>query len=220
VFAQTREQARQISCMGNTRQLMAATLLYTQDYDEKLPVLGTGVDSRGRWMWQIKSYVKNLQVFACPHTPKNTYDGSQWTDRTGYGWAEHLWAHNYGTPQADGYGLAEISKPADTICIGDTGFDGAPGWAMYRRDPRDLTYTADDRPGYFPQFRHNMAQSRAFKDNQTGGTRQMPIDGLCVFAFLDGHAKALKPGVAFQKATTEDGIALSGGDQYVLWNRY
>src|SRR5437764_10805546 len=76
VFAQTREQARQISCMGNTRQLMAAALLYTQDYDEKLPVLGTGLDGRGRWMWQIKDYVKNPQVFTCPHVASNRYDGT------------------------------------------------------------------------------------------------------------------------------------------------
>src|SRR5438046_1605059 len=38
VFAQAREKARQTSCLSNVRNLSAATLLYTQDYDEQFPL--------------------------------------------------------------------------------------------------------------------------------------------------------------------------------------
>lgn len=171
-------------------------------------------------MFQVIPYIKNNQVFTCAHTPRNAYNGSQWTDRTGYGWAEHLWARSgYGTRAVQSFTLAEIGKPADTLCMGDTGFDAAPGWAMYRRDPREARWTSDDRPGYFPQFRHHVERTKPFQDRQTRGTRQMPIEGLCNFAFLDGHAKALKPGQAFARATTEDGVTLVGDDQFLLWNR-
>jgi prepilin-type N-terminal cleavage/methylation domain-containing protein len=45
VFAQTREKARQASCLSNMRQIGTAMMLYMQDYDEVLlPVLTrTGV---------------------------------------------------------------------------------------------------------------------------------------------------------------------------------
>src|SRR5439155_3389472 len=38
VFAQAREKARQTTCLSNIRNLGAATLLYTQDYDEQFPL--------------------------------------------------------------------------------------------------------------------------------------------------------------------------------------
>ncbi len=219
VFAQTREQARQISCMGNTRQLMAASLLYTQDYDERLPVLGTGVDSRGRWMWQIKGYVKNAQVFTCPHGPANQFDGTMWTEISGYGWAEQLWGKKAGpTDSAEGYLLAEIGHPAETIVLGDTGYDRISGWAMYRRPP--WTSETVGMPGFYAQFRHHASKMRDFQDNPDGGGHMLALDGLCSFAFLDGHAKSLHANVAFRTAAFRDGIPLTGDDQYVLWNRY
>ncbi len=221
VFAQAREKARMISCVSNMKQLALGVSMYTQDYDEKLPILGVLAENRGRWMWQVMPYIKNQRVFTCPHTPQNFYDGSQWTDRTGYGWAEHLWAGTgYGTMSVDGLNLAAIGKPSDTICIGDTGFDGTPGWAMYRRDPRDPAWTSDSRPGYFVQFRHHLTKAKTFRDTQYNVNRAMPIEGRSNFAFLDGHAKSLSPGQAFARATQEGGIALSGGDQFVLWNLY
>jgi prepilin-type N-terminal cleavage/methylation domain-containing protein len=38
VFAKAREKARQITCGSNLRNLGAATLMYTQDYDETFPL--------------------------------------------------------------------------------------------------------------------------------------------------------------------------------------
>ncbi|HLK55415.1 MAG TPA: prepilin-type N-terminal cleavage/methylation domain-containing protein [Chthonomonadaceae bacterium] len=217
VFSQGRESGRRIACLSNVRQLGQAVEMYAQDYDEHLPILGTKNEGRGRWMWQIQGYVRNAQVFSCPHVPDNVYDGSQWTDRAGYGWAEHLWGHNTGTPQADGYLLSEISKPAQTICLGDTGFNGRPGWAMYRRPP--WIGSSDDRPGYYPQFRHHALQTRPILDTEYHVTRAMPLDGMCNFAFLDGHVKAMRADAAFAAADTEDGVALTGDDRYLLWNR-
>ena len=37
VFAQAREKARQTSCLSNMKQLGTATMMYVQDYDERMP---------------------------------------------------------------------------------------------------------------------------------------------------------------------------------------
>src|SRR5688572_20769118 len=40
VFAQAREKARQTSCLSNMKQLGTSFMMYTQDYDERLPNSG------------------------------------------------------------------------------------------------------------------------------------------------------------------------------------
>jgi prepilin-type N-terminal cleavage/methylation domain-containing protein len=229
VFSQVREKARQTTCLTNTRQLALGVSMYAQDWGEVLPTLGTINECRGRWMFQIHPYVRNRQIFTCPNAPRNEWDGTMYSDTTGYGWAEHIWSKWDGSwvgscRRTTGFSLAEIRKPAETIASGDTGFNatgwtptqGRPGWAMYRRPP--WVGDSDPRPGYYPQFRHLASQFRPFRDTQFNDTLQMPMDGLCNFVLLDGHAKAYKATVAFQQADNEDGIALTGDDRYLMWN--
>src|SRR2546430_151006 len=48
VFAQAREQARQVTCIANLHQLALAHRLYTQEYDDTLPLWHrAGPRSRG-----------------------------------------------------------------------------------------------------------------------------------------------------------------------------
>jgi prepilin-type N-terminal cleavage/methylation domain-containing protein/prepilin-type processing-associated H-X9-DG protein len=241
VFAQARDKARQAACLSNTKQLALGVQMYSQDYDETLPVAGYNAQCRGRWQWQIFPYVKNQQVFTCPNLASNpwrstvmgTFCGSRvgTDDRGGYGWSYALQSNGAGLPNLDrapGYALAQINKPADTIIIGDTGYTGtssaAAGWAMLACDPRSTLANNFSQPGLFPQFRHNVSQTKPVQ-----GGFQMPIDGRANFAFLDGHAKSLNVGTAMQAAATEDGQALvketapnhaNSNTQYILWNIY
>lgn len=68
VFAQAREKARQSACLSNAKQLASAISMYTQDYDEALPMGGYTPTSgaSGRWFRDIFPYVKSLNVFICP----------------------------------------------------------------------------------------------------------------------------------------------------------
>lgn len=181
-------------------------------------------------MWQINPYIKNKSIFTDPNTSRNEYDGTQFTDRTGYGWSFTLRAATgYATRAADGFALAGIAKPAETIIIGDTGYDGVPGWAMYANNPVKAP-ASDARPGYWPQFRHHVNNTKAILDTQFNVTRRLPIDGMANFVFLDSHAKALNVGAAFREADVEDGTALANASdsellqptntRYVLWNVY
>jgi len=95
VFAQAREKARQTSCISNTKQMAIAFLMYSQDYDELMP-LGSTQGENGTWYWNFnlavpwdwrpdisagdgrltaaqnhwgnstQSYVKNYGLLACP----------------------------------------------------------------------------------------------------------------------------------------------------------
>jgi hypothetical protein len=44
VFAQAREKARQTACLSNIKQMGMASLMYAQDYDNKLPARAAKVD--------------------------------------------------------------------------------------------------------------------------------------------------------------------------------
>ena len=67
VFAQAREKARQITCTSNLRQTGMATLMYVQDYDERVPM--SIYDAGGRWFavgHALETYTKNMQIWVCP----------------------------------------------------------------------------------------------------------------------------------------------------------
>ncbi len=76
VFARAREKARQTSCLSNVKQVTLATMMYAQDYDERLPITtfwypGEGA-TRATWKFAIGPYAKNDQIFLCPSVKDHT----------------------------------------------------------------------------------------------------------------------------------------------------
>ncbi len=75
VLAQSREKARQTTCLSNLRQLAAATLQYAQDWDDSLPMSAyEAVDRLGRPCLvsagsAIRSYLGDRRVLVCPTNP-------------------------------------------------------------------------------------------------------------------------------------------------------
>jgi prepilin-type processing-associated H-X9-DG protein len=84
VFAQARAKARQAACLSNMKQIGNALMMYTQDYDETLPIQysvtgGTYTVSDYAhpaapysWMMLIQPYIKNREVYRCPQAIPNT----------------------------------------------------------------------------------------------------------------------------------------------------
>jgi prepilin-type N-terminal cleavage/methylation domain-containing protein/prepilin-type processing-associated H-X9-DG protein len=69
VFAQSREKARQATCMSNVRQLGLATLAYAQDYDETFPPYLVGIRSgRERQNYTVLPYRRPATVPAEKYT--------------------------------------------------------------------------------------------------------------------------------------------------------
>jgi prepilin-type processing-associated H-X9-DG protein/prepilin-type N-terminal cleavage/methylation domain-containing protein len=79
VFAQARAKARQTACLSNMRQLGLSFRMYSQDYDELMPVNRTcvggtapgyqacsdGITTTG-WVDMLQPYIKNLGILKCP----------------------------------------------------------------------------------------------------------------------------------------------------------
>jgi len=71
VFSRAREQARKSACLSNLKQIGNALLMYTQDWDERLPVCTTwcawkDVNNNLQYYQRLQPYVKNWQIWACP----------------------------------------------------------------------------------------------------------------------------------------------------------
>lgn len=69
VFARARENARKASCQSNLKQIGLGLMQYTQDYDEKMPIIWSisSTDPVGpNWVTAIQPYVKSYQLFVCP----------------------------------------------------------------------------------------------------------------------------------------------------------
>src|SRR5438309_1639439 len=112
VFAQAREKARSAMCVSNLRQLGNAFVMYTQDYDEMMPLtaMADGVfNSSGQltaykwiafWFEVLDPYVQKMghartawgnretssAVFQCPSINRP----SSYNAHNGYGYNENL----------------------------------------------------------------------------------------------------------------------------------
>lgn len=96
VFGRVRENSRRTTCQSNLLQLGLAFTQYTQDYDERLPVVvhgSAGTNVEGGWVFfsafgttgdnavfdvkrgSLFSYVKNEQVYICPTDEAGIYMG-------------------------------------------------------------------------------------------------------------------------------------------------
>ncbi|MCS6859625.1 MAG: DUF1559 domain-containing protein [Abditibacteriales bacterium] len=155
VFAQAREKARQASCLSNTKQMALAIHMYTNDYDERLPLFYFGdwlpccANRGGHWPWPkaLIPYVKNKPVYTCPSLPGAHWDrllgaygpgfAYEFPSVIGYGYNAYGLNDLPGDPPAVGKSLAQIDKPAETFAIVETRYyppghpSHVPDWGWY-----------------------------------------------------------------------------------------
>lgn len=91
VFAQARDAARKAQCQSNLKQIGTAFTMYSQDYDETMPLedgkngvfntistmpptarAGSTASRDSVWTNSLQPYVKSWNVFACPSCPDIT----------------------------------------------------------------------------------------------------------------------------------------------------
>jgi prepilin-type N-terminal cleavage/methylation domain-containing protein/prepilin-type processing-associated H-X9-DG protein len=117
VFAQAREKARLNTCLSDGRQLSLATLMYAQDYDERLPgglgmAYGKRIWAGEGWAGNLQPYIKNTGLFHCPD------DALQ--NGLSYGYNANLTAisgeeDEENVPPPPGISLAELGAPTRTV---------------------------------------------------------------------------------------------------------
>jgi prepilin-type N-terminal cleavage/methylation domain-containing protein/prepilin-type processing-associated H-X9-DG protein len=122
VFARAREAARKTSCASNLNQIGKAMMMYTQDYDEILPLYDA--------IWSrtiIQAYIKNVQIVTrCPSAsfdPKLLNRPYSYAD-VAYGMNGAHREKGYPTPPFNFPGgtlshLAVAQTPAQTVWISD-----------------------------------------------------------------------------------------------------
>lgn len=115
VFSRARENARRASCVSNAKQIGLAFMQYSQDNDEKFPVVQLSLnDSERVWDNAIYPYVKSDQVYICPSAfSENTrsFAFNAWLA----GWTNHPFVDR---PSGDGpysITLAGIDHAANTV---------------------------------------------------------------------------------------------------------
>lgn len=127
VFARAKEKARMASCASNLKQIGTAVVMYTQDYDETMPIwaISSGFGVGQYTPWVLDAYIKaqnntanrNL-VWQCPSS-----DRLQTQNSYGYNYLRL----GYFTSTTTGYlgeyrrpsKLAALVSPAQTVCFAD-----------------------------------------------------------------------------------------------------
>ena len=158
VFAKAREKARQTSCLSNLKQIALGTLMYAQDYDERLPHHWVDIpgDRQLYWWERIQPYIKNYQLYACPSKPLYAHSATYGTMAISYG---------YNCGFLAGQSMAVIQRPSERIMYGD-------GWTPDGNglDPRiSPTNGGGGCNGWVPSYnpdnmRHNDGANWAFCD--------------------------------------------------------
>ena len=193
VFARARENARRASCQSNLKQIGLGVLQYTQDYDEKYPLSVTrpavSADQES-WRYTVQPYVKSNQLFDCPSFTGDKYDGRKGDGPSSYGYNDLYFDWDLGLHAASAVALAEINKPSQTVYAMDS-------LGNMRLFPFGATGATESRADLKPEARHLET---------------------CNVLFTDGHVKSMKMNALCEQQTTEDGVALTGNEQFVLWN--
>ncbi len=181
VFARAREKARQSSCLSNCKQIGTAAIMYVQDYDERFffYVMYPCTGQESHWPAKLQPYIKNTQVFYCPSA--NVASGTPYRC-AGYGVNyRHVVECRLAAPSTcrSGRTLGSISRPAETIMLGDGQYD--PG-ACSGLDACPALYCSECWPTAGP-----------CTPSRTWGALGVRHNGGGNYIFCDGHVKWYRP---------------------------
>ena len=211
VFAKAREKARQTSCTSNLKQVDLGSLMYAQDYDERIPPAWGGYSigaAPARWMGLILPYTKNIQIYQCPSaTPQteanltNPQVASCGHQHNNMGW---------GT----GPTMAQFAAPSGTLYYSDVGrYTG--DWATFVANPDTEAFSGGG--SYYTRKYDQCPSCPAYTGNCCADATTVVNrhTGACNLAFLDGHVKSMKVSQATKPFLN---VAARGGPDD-MWDR-
>jgi prepilin-type N-terminal cleavage/methylation domain-containing protein/prepilin-type processing-associated H-X9-DG protein len=197
VFARARENARKAQCTSNMKQLALACLMYSEDYDGKMPRHGWGwweqaaycednpPGTTNKWDWYpcgnrsmatwrsiIYPYVKNAGIYNCPTFERP--DEPLWLDM------KAQVTYNIRRGYALSYTIVHD-------CCAMNKFDNCPR-------PASTILMCESR-----EFYHDWKQDFIDWGAWFDGTKGIMTthNGISNFAFYDGHVKAMKLQASF-----------------------
>ena len=155
-------------CQSNLKQVALGVFQYTQDYDEKYPIVKVntaGITGSNPWGWAdaLQPYLKSTAVFHCPSNPQYRNKRRPNSPKS-WGYTDYFY-----NSRLSGMSQAEVEAVALTVLLGD-GNDGTGGTsARYSLGGMPHAWRQNKNS---PSFRH---QNAAY------------------YAFADGHVALLKP---------------------------
>ena len=194
VFQKVRENARQISCASNEKQIGLALVQYEQDYDDTLVPNDnsvTGVASTDCYMGFLQPYIANIQVFVCPDdsSPMAVLGGRHLSYVLNNAYNDNRNIGGMFEKQPSPTTLATLDDPSGTIFITDgsnpSSSDPTYGYQMYTIAGCSLSANPPLMNG----------QQGSVTGRHTGGAN-------C--AFMDGHVKWMRIDALCQTKTTTD----------------
>jgi len=153
VFARARENARRASCLSNLKQIGLGLMQYTQDYDEKYPLLGyasgdnitypDGTTSSNNWIMRIYPYVKSTQVFNCPSNSRTPWKGGSAGASSPSPNPVYSVSYGMNTRLIDGgysaISIASVQKVSETLMFADSAGGSPYGIFDYYYGPPDVS---------------------------------------------------------------------------------
>ena len=195
VFAKAREAARATSCRSNMKQILTGSMMYSQDYDEKLlPAWGDTVwqptGQNPHWMGFILPYTKNTAIYQCPSWPTHADPYPTNPQYTSYG-NNHSFL---GWGLADAVNMAQVSAPANTIYYSER---PVRSWANFLANPDDesqlqLTTNGNDCSDCIRSYTQCQGCPSVGGPCCSATTVGAIHSGQCTIGFIDGHVKSMK----------------------------
>jgi prepilin-type N-terminal cleavage/methylation domain-containing protein/prepilin-type processing-associated H-X9-DG protein len=179
VFAQAREKARATACLSNTKQILLAELMYTQDYDETHSFAwGWNTDWRP-WHQQIDPYVKNKDLWHCPDDAWG--HGQDGVDNTKPA-IPVSYSQNFCWPMSDSWGW-DASAPQNLMSPAGSADASIPS-------PASTIFMAE-RPNWYHQWSEGWATEVFYSYGEylmKGGGASLHSNG-GNYGMCDGHVK-------------------------------
>jgi prepilin-type N-terminal cleavage/methylation domain-containing protein/prepilin-type processing-associated H-X9-DG protein len=197
VIARSKENGRQIACLGHEKQIMLAAMLYADDNSEKMcgermsyqtgklwpPPPKPNDGQLWTWSYAMLRYTAGNTndsngLWSCPTMPPTWDSAAEEVDDSvvsSYGIAEDTFWGDYGTRGVHSYPITSIMKPGQMVLLGDTRWSG---------------------PGISARFLSWDTAWMGFWHARR-----------CNYAFWDGHGEALR---AINTITEDEGSCMWG----------
>jgi prepilin-type N-terminal cleavage/methylation domain-containing protein/prepilin-type processing-associated H-X9-DG protein len=188
VFGRARENARKSSCQSNLKQIGLGLLQYTQDYDERMPMIWTlsATDpTTPNWIDAIQPYAKSYQVFVCPSDSRTV---NPQTNNRAVSYGVNMGGHRERSGTAKGPPISQsplgqpdsivnwsaLAAPSTTVfALDGMSFEHSTTWNDLANDGDSLHINT----GTYPR-------------TTNGGDVERHMDKLNVL-WCDGHVKAM-----------------------------
>jgi len=167
VFAQAKFAAKKTASLSNAKQISLAAIMYTNDFDDNIPIFVNGAYAAGlaswasgnprtdTWVYEVEPYIKSLGLMEDPETtdPDNIFSNGPYAwwrnqDLFPYYGINYLFLSPWNgtcSAAAGSVAMSGANQPANTVFFTET----RAGWPAYA-SAAGIGYFTATAPGMYP----------------------------------------------------------------------